>query len=140
MKDEYQIRISTNGPRLYIFMRENCELNIICKNRLLDMNHSLQLFFTHEANLVLLFSVSFRLRMKLSKLNVNVWFKTENGFHTCIFFSTDLTVPKMIASIQEFTQFDISIINLLHKSLGEAEVLSMRSIIQAALKEDIAIL
>lgn len=75
MKDEYQIRISTNGPRLYIFMRENCELNIICKNRLLDMNHSLQLFFTHEANLVLLFSVSFRLRKKLSKLNVNVWFK-----------------------------------------------------------------
>ena len=46
----------------------------------------------------------------------------------------------MIASIQEFTQFDISIVNLLHKSLGGAEVFSMRSIIQAALKEDIAIL
>jgi hypothetical protein len=62
MKEEYQIKMSTNGRRLYIFMRQKDELNIICRTRLMDMNRSLRIFYGHETNLIFIVNVSYMLR------------------------------------------------------------------------------
>jgi hypothetical protein len=103
MKEEYQIKISSNGYRLYIFTREGQDLNIICKNKLLDMSHKLQLFYGHEPNLILILNVSYLLRKKLNEKGVNVWFKKLYGRYMGVFFSINLTIPDMIAAIQGVT-------------------------------------
>lgn len=140
MKEEYNIKISTNGHRLYIFMREEGKLNFICQTRLMDMNRSLRMFYGHEPNLVFIINKSFMLRKQLSDKGINVWFKRMTGSQLAVFFSVTLDIPQMVPIIEEITKFDISVFNLLHRGISEEEAFSIKNVIQEALRQEIAVI
>lgn len=137
MKNEYQIKVSAKGQKLYIFKKRQEELNIILKNRLIEMNQSLCIFYGHEANLILILNVSSRLRKQLLEKGVYVWFRKSQGKYLAVFFSIAFSspqIPQMLAIIQEITQFDISVFSLHHKSIKEQEAIALKLVLHEALK------
>lgn len=76
---EYKVKMYINRSKLYIFSRENEDLNMICRNRLLDMKHKLQLFYAREPELITMIAVSQTLREKLDRKGVRVTFRQNRG-------------------------------------------------------------
>lgn len=132
MEYSYKIKILSNRSKIHIYM-QNGELNLICRNKLTDMNHKLSIFYGRQKNLIVILSASGKLQKKLADMGVNVWFRCFRGSFLGLFYTISMDMTKMMLAIQEVTRFDVANFNFNHKSLTKTTVIGVMKVLQDSL-------
>jgi hypothetical protein len=134
---EYDYKLFCDSNSLRIFMPENCTLNTICRNKLMELKNSLSVFNAQDSSIITMLKTSRKLRQKLLAIGIVTWLKYLRGNLWAMFYSTAMKDFEIREKVQEVVRFDIAVISINHRSLKLTELDCIFHLLRTALAEDL---
>ena len=118
LEQEYDYRFFSDKARIKIFMRDTTDLNILCRNKLHDMNDELlTCFIAKEKGMLMVLRRSNLLMEALLKKGIGVHWMFWRGRHIAIFHTTTLDRKQMLKSLEETMRFDYQVLEFGDRSI-----------------------